>query len=769
MKFKFTGASLAVLASALTALTAQAETATATNSPDTITINGKRVDNSIENPPSTVATVTEEAIAKTVNAVSVEDTLKYLPSLVVRKRNIGDNFAPIATRTSGLGSSARSLIYADGALLSALIGNNNGNGSPRWTLVTPEEIERIDVLYGPFSAAYSGNSIGTTVNIKTRMPTKLEARATILTNHEDFSLYGTNQSLGANQFSASAGDKFGTLAILASFTRTDAHSQPISFTTTTGTTNPTGATGGYADVNKSGQAIRVLGAGGIEHHIQDTGKLKMGWDLTPNIHGRYILGVWTDNTGGAVQSYLTNASGATTYLTASSGVTTGFNSAVYSRNALHYSHVLDLQGDGPTFDWQVIGTLYDYSHDWQNNPSPDTASGTTAATGFVGVRNDLPGAFAGGVGTIQKQDGTGWRTLDAKADLRLGPDAQHTVSGGLHLDQETLNARTFTIANWRDSGSALGQLRSASHGATQTWAVWAQDQIKLTPALSLTVGGRYEGWTASQGYNTTLSTTVNSTIVQPNRNAHYFSPKASLEWRIQDGLSLRLSAGQAYRTPTVGELYQTTSVGTLLTNPNPGLQAEQAASYELALEKSSDIADLRISIFSESIRNALISQLNIATNTTYIQNVDQTRAEGVELAASRQNLLPKIDVSGSLTYVNAITAKDTANPAAVGKLLPSVPHWKGSMTVSWRPTDFLTLSTAARFTSRNFANLANDDTVGNTYQGFYQYLVVDARAVWKVNDHFDLSVGVDNLNNDKYFLFHPFPQRSFFAQVNWKM
>ena len=43
------------------------------------------------------------------------------------------------------------------------------------------------------------------------------------------------------------------------------------------------------------------------------------------------------------------------------------------------------------------------------------------------------------------------------------------------------------------------------------------------------------------------------------------------------------------------------------------------------------------------------------------------------------------------------------------------------------------------------------------------------RAVFHVNDHFDFALGVDNLNNDKYYLFHPFPQRSFTAQVNWKL
>ena len=196
-----------------------------------IVVIGQKQSNTIENAPSTKAGVNAEQIATTVNAVSVEDTLKYLPSLVIRKRHIGDNFAPIATRTSGLGASARSLIYADGALLSALIGNNNGNGSPRWSLVTPEEIDRIDVLYGPFSAAYSGNSIGTVVTITTRLPDKLEARATALVNVQDFSLYGTRDTLPTTQFSGSIGDRFGPLALFASMTRTEAHSQPISFTT----------------------------------------------------------------------------------------------------------------------------------------------------------------------------------------------------------------------------------------------------------------------------------------------------------------------------------------------------------------------------------------------------------------------------------------------------------------------------------------------------------------------------------------------------------
>jgi iron complex outermembrane receptor protein len=492
----------------------------------------------------------------------------------------------------------------------------------------------------------------------------------------------------------------------------------------------------------------------------------------------YVLGIWQDSTRGSAESYQQNAAGAVSYLT-SNTTTAGFNSAVYTRDALHFSHTLSLAGDGPGLDWQVIGTLYRYAHDWQNNPSPDSgavngAITTSASTGFVATRNDLPTALQGGVGTISRQDGTGWATLDARANWALGP-AQR-LSFGAHADRETLNADTLTIANWLDSASALGQRRAASHGNTRTVAVWAQDAVKLTPALTVTLGARAEWWRAWGGSNSSLTASVNSAVVQPTRSFSGVSPKASLAWTLGGGWAARLSAGQAFRMPTVGELYQSTTVGTLLANPNPNLLPERARSAELALERSGSSGSFRLSLFNEVIDNALISQTALFTppgggaalSASFVQNVDRTRARGVELALDRHDVLPGWDMAASLTYADAITSADAAFPAAVGKLLPSVPRWKGNMVLTWRPTGRLSLSEALRFASRNYANLDNSDTVGNTYQGFYKYVVVDLRAQWRFTDHLTAAAGVDNLGNAKYFLFHPFPQRSWTASLDWK-
>ena len=101
--------------------------------------------------------------------------LKYAPSLLVRKRHYGDNQDPVATRTSGVGASARNLIFVDGILVSSPIGNNNTSASPHFGVAAPQDVSRIDVLYGPFAARYAGNSIGVTLNIITRMPDQFRA------------------------------------------------------------------------------------------------------------------------------------------------------------------------------------------------------------------------------------------------------------------------------------------------------------------------------------------------------------------------------------------------------------------------------------------------------------------------------------------------------------------------------------------------------------------------------------------------------------------
>lgn len=736
--------------------------------------------------PNTTESVTARQADETINVTNSEDMVKYLPSLLVRKRFIGDTQEPIATRTTGINASARTLITADGVTLSTYIGNNNSGASPQWFMVAPEEVERIDVMYGPFAAEYPGNSYGAVVAMTTRMPEKFEASVKLGASDESFNLYGTHNNFGSTEASALLGNRQGALSWWFSLSHLDSSSQPITFGTLTPAGTVTGSTpvvnGGYNSTNRTGSPILVASGGAITHTLQDTVKLKLGLDLPDATKVAYTLGFWRNDASTAAQSYL--SSGGSTYYGAGSGtvniggtgysassIASGFSSSLTAQDHLMQSLALKRQSGGP-WDWEATLSNFRYLTD-----------SVRSSTGFSSSAPNLyPSAQAGGTGRISDSSGTGWSTYDVKGIWRPGsvPGA-NTVSFGAHYDQYTLNNPTYNTANW--ISGANGSLYSESAGSTHTSALWAQDVWKINPRLTATLGARYENWHAYNGVNIN---TVNATataagsafaVNQPAVSASGLSPKASLSWAANELWHVTGSIGRALRFPTVGELYQNVATGSTYTQPNPNLKPEDVLSSELSFERATAEDLLRITYFEEHVKNALISQSSILNSivTSYTGNVDRTRQRGIELVAARDNFIWRgFDLSGSLTYVNARILADSgyvpsiAGASAVGSQTPYVPTWRSTVVATWRPDEHWSFTGAARYSSKMYATVDNTDTNGSTYTGFGSYLVVDARAHYKFDQHWDGALGIDNLNNNKYWLYHPFPQRTFVASLRWR-
>jgi iron complex outermembrane recepter protein len=230
----------------------------------TITVPGGRPTSLPTQIPTTIEGTTREQVEATVNATDAEDALKYLPSLVVRKRYIGDfNHAVLATRASGTGNSARSMVYADGIQLSNPLGNG-ATFAPRWGMVSPEEIDRVDVLYGPFSAAYPGNSVGAVVDYVTRMPTQFEAHIKVGGAISKFDLYSSSSTPAANQLDMSLGGRNGDWSWWISASRTQSRGQALTFGNrllSAGTVGSAGTpvTGAVLALNPSNQPWWLVG------------------------------------------------------------------------------------------------------------------------------------------------------------------------------------------------------------------------------------------------------------------------------------------------------------------------------------------------------------------------------------------------------------------------------------------------------------------------------------------------------------------------------
>jgi len=708
--------------------------------------------------PDTI--ITAAKAQEQINTVNTEDMLKYAPSLLVRKRHYGDSQDPVATRTSGVGASARNLILVDGVLISSPIGNNNSAASPHFGVAAPQDVSRIEVLYGPFSARYAGNSIGATINITTRMPDRFELYADALGAVQDFNLYGTSGTYGTWQVSAGIGDRLGTFRWRLSENHIESNGQPLGLATVTRPASPSASgtvlTGAINDLNRAGAAIADIGATGLEHQVQDTTTLKLAYDFDNGMQLSYLASLFHQDNDAGVESWLRDPSGGVVYAGNSNihaynytiGAST-FSNNVYDWQQSQLAQGLTLSRVGGDFQWEIIASRYDYLNDKQRVP-------ITA----------LPGGFTGGPGTVNRMNGTGWYTLDANAAWRGLPD--HDISFGLHRDAETFAQIRNSLADWIAGGASA--VVNGAKGRSATNALWLQDIWTLLPELKASVGLRYEDWRAYAGSNFSAAPPLNTS--QPRIVASTLSPKASLAWQLTENWKLTGSFGIAYRMPTVTELYQAITTGTTLTVPNPNLKPERATSYELAAERRDDKGLLRISLFEEDISNALLSQsaplLPGSTSlSSFVQNVDRTRARGIEVVADRYDaFIPGLELMASLTAVDARITADSGFAAAVNKFIPQVPKLRANVMATYRIDDWA-FTLGARYSDRNFGTIDNSDPVTTTYQGFGRYLVADARVRYRIDENWNLSAGIDNLNNDKYFVFHPFPQRTAVLEIHF--
>lgn len=723
--------------------------------------------------PQESHSITAKQIEETISLKDAEDAVKYMPSLFVRKRNDGDNQAVLATRTWGLNSSARSLIYYDDLLVSALIANNNQSGAPHWNLIAPEAIARVDFLDGPFAAAYPGNSIGGVLIFTTKMPDHLIASAKETVSIMPWSQYGTKDTYVSSQTSAVVGDRQGRFSWLLSATYQDSYQQPLTYTTNKGI--PKGTTGAFPALNKQGIEADVVGTGALAHSQQTSGNFKLAYDVTPLVQATYSFGVWNNVQTSNPQTYLrSTATGLPTF----AGIAS-FAGNKYTWDETHVSNAISLRSDTKgVYDFDLSLSSYNYLQDVMLNPY------TVSSTGVGYSAN----------GKITRNDGTNWQNADAKAIWRpYGYDGPHEISFGLHGDRYHFENPVYASSVWNaTSSTGTGQLYSEGRGETRTGALWFQDVWKIVPNLKLTLGGRLESWRAQDGFNlnTTASAagliTSTATVDQPSLASTNFSPKASLSYDVNKDWNITANFGEAYRYPTVSELYQNISVGGVATFANPNLSPERDLNGQLHIERHWNDGRVRLTLFKERTDNAIISQTNLVTNpatgaqvpTTTIGNVAAIGMQGVELSADKNDVLVKgLQVFGSVTYVDSRIISDptwagtdplTGKPnTVVGKRVPYVPDWRARFGVTYRPNESWAYTVAARYSGKQYSTLDNTDIVPHVYGAFDNYIVVDLKVHYNATKNLSFDAGIDNLFNEQYFLFHPFPGRTYVVAAKY--
>ncbi|WP_371867310.1 TonB-dependent receptor [Duganella lactea] len=719
------------------------------------------------NLPTTVASKTREELREQQNIFNPEDALRNMPSMTIRKRYSGDRNALVGGRSFSTVQAPRALVYMDGYMLSNFLGRFD---APRWNMIAPEEMSRVDVLYGPFSALYPGNSIGTTIAVTTSRPSAFSGSVRIVGQDQASDQYGVKDHYRNYQASALLGEKLASgLWYKLMLNHQDATSQPMSyygananaagvFTVAAGAA-ATPVSGIVYDTGPYGMRRAIFGAntGAIDHTIQNTAKATLGYDISPMLSVEGFVAWWGNDSVTRNQTFLRDAAGNVVW---SGRVTDGINVfmipastfAPYTRDEHHAQVGLTLKTRNKA-GWNTSVSVGSYRilDDVQRNAS--TAD---------------PVAAGGGAGTAVLRDGSGFNSLDAVATYTpVAGDwggGLHAVTFGLHGDDYKLQQATLNTADWRNASGSEAQFVG---GQTRTLALFGQDAWRFAPQWQAVFGLRAEAWQASDGVQ---RVTGGSTVNYARRSERAWSPKLSLSWDVDAATTLRASAGRGTRFATVTELFQGTAAGSSITVNDPNLKSERSTALELSAERRYSLGSLRASLFQDDIRNTIWSQLNLNVypNVTNVQNVGRVRTRGLELFGQINRLfVDGLSAEANIAYTRSKILENDNYQPSVGKDWSRVPRVRSASTLVYAPSDNWSVSSTYRYSSAQYNEINNTDYNSDVYGAVSRVSQVDVRLLLKPRKDTELAIGVDNLNNNQSYQLHPYPGRTLFAEMRY--
>jgi iron complex outermembrane receptor protein len=749
--------------------------------------------------PSTRVTRTQIELQ---NAQTTEEVLKYQPSLQIRQRYVGDPNGVLGIRGADMFSTARNMVYADGLPLHNFL-QASFNGAPRWSMVGPNEIDAVDVVYGPFSAEYSGNSIGGVINIKTRMPRKQEFYVESSLFIQPYKLYGPDKGtfIGDRQF-VSYGNRFNdVLSVYLAYNRLEAQSHPMSYFIDNTGLGPSGSlppvTGGIRTPDTRGTPSIIYGDTGPEKVNTHLFKGKLGYDITSDLQAIFTA-AYEDRTRNQnhPRNYVQDSAGQAFYGGPQNAAQTqpktlpnanfdgstfnvlnrGFGFSSDKRETLNLG--LQLRG-ALTPNWNIDSTISHF----------DVLKDLRATAFFNPADPD-----GGGAGQLQDFKKFSWLNYDLKLSTpALFGNEKISLLTGYHFDLYTLSFRQYSLLDYATMTRGGLQPGRNNDGQTSTHAVFAQSAYRFLPNWDVTVGARQEWWSAMNGVvgGTDRQTGNPISTAVPDRAVSALSPKVSLgyepgPWKI------RYSFGRAHRFPVIAELFQSLSSPTSVLAANANLRPENGVHHNFMVEYGLPKGYIRVNAFRDDIKDAIQQVLSASgiTSQSSFQNIDQTSTTGVELIFDQRRIFgSKFDFMFNGTWMNAkvdkgplidFTAPNHIPPSNPNQLGPDsfnltgkqrirLPHWRANFFATYHATEAWDISFSGRYTSDSFNDLDNRDHVNNVFGAQSDFFFMDFKTSYRFKLQNGLksrvSFGITNINNDKAFVFHPYPQRTYLVEA----
>jgi len=708
-----------------------------TTSFEEIVVTATRTEKELETAPGSVSVVTKDDMEKR-NIKTVDDALNAIAGVFHDNKGKGLMGTTSSISMRGLSYDKRTLFLLDGIAL-----NDAYSGGASYGLLSVEDVEKIEVVKGPFSSLYGGYAMGGVVHIITKMPEKREF--TFKTG------YGSSWDRGdamddLRKFYLSYGDKIkDKLSLFVSYGYKATNGYPTDFNVQS--SKPTaGITGWTQTTDNQGNIRYLIGDSGDNRWWDDQLTLKAGYDFTKEtkLNLSYMRSRYEYNYD-EPHTYLRNAAGneVWTYGTVREN---SFLSG--SGGRLQNIYNIGLETAFSSVKMKLSLGLMDREKSWY------VTRGTTVAT-----------TRTGGPGTLS---GTPSQSYNADIQFTVPAFDRHILTFGSAFRQGWADTQEHGLTNWKDETSKT-ILSYNSKGKDRTYALFLQDEIMIFDNLTAYIGFRQDWWETYDGYVTDINTATGLPKAGYPKNydsktASSFSPKAALVYKPFEKTTLRASIGKAFRPPTVYDLYRTWTSSTGVTYAsNPDLKPETTQSWDAGIDQGLwKGAKVKATYFENYLKDLIYSKTVSSTLQEKI-NAGKAESKGVEIEVE-QRFDVGLRLFANYTYTNAKIKKNEAKPSTEGKKIIQAPEnmFNAGAEVEKYP---FSASLTGRYVSKRYGNDENLDTVNGVYSSYDPYFVADIKISYKLTKNATISLSVDNIFDRDYWGYYKAPGRSWFGEV----
>ena len=237
------------------------------------------------------------------------------------------------------------------------------------------------------------------------------------------------------------------------------------------------------------------------------------------------------------------------------------------------------------------------------------------------------------------------------------------------------------------------------------------------------------------------------------------TPGVSLIHRFNNEINYYFSYNHGIRNPTAEELNgffehppTSSTTSSFIIDANPRLKEETSDSFEVGVQADLETDILGVSIFKNYYDGFidLVQQPSPGVLDLYSNdNLGKVEIHGLEISWNknawkfRENL-PAFDLGFSFSWSEGKKTDENVP-------LNSIEPWKLVSYVDW-VSDDNTIGTRLTSTYRAKKNFDNIDQSFGEKLPIDDSMVIDLSAWYRISDHWKLSGGINNLTNEKYFL-----------------